>query len=158
MTPTDPPTAAHPQRILAVASEGGHWVQLLRLEPAFRGHQVEYLTTNAQLAPTVPHKVHIVRDANLWTKWRLLMMGAQVFWLVLRLRPDVVVTTGAAPGLAALISGRLLGARTVWLDSMANAQALSGSGRLARRLAHRCLTQWENLADGQRVRFWGSVL
>lgn len=153
-----PRVAARVQHILAVASEGGHWIQLLRLEPVFRGHRVEYLTTNAQLAAMVPHKVHIVRDANLWTKWRLVLMCAQVFWLMLRLRPDVVITTGAAPGLAALVSGRLLGARTVWLDSMANAQALSGSGRLARRLAHQCLTQWENLADGRRVQFWGSVL
>jgi len=153
-----PRALKQPRRILAVASEGGHWIQLLRLQPVFRGHHVEFLTTNAHLAAMVPHRVHIVRDANQWTRWRLVLMCVQVFWLMLRLRPDVVITTGAAPGLAALASGRLLGARTLWIDSMANAQALSGSGRLARRVAHQCLTQWENLADGRRVKFWGSVL
>jgi len=152
------PAPAQQLRILAVASEGGHWVQLLRLAPVFAGHAVEYLTTNAQLGATVPQPVHVVRDANLWTKWQLLLMSAEVFWLLLRLRPDVVITTGAAPGLAAVAAGRLLGARTVWLDSMANAEGLSGSGRLARRLAHQCLTQWDNVADGERVQCWGSVL
>lgn len=150
--------SVRPRRILAVASEGGHWIQLLRLAPVFAGHSVEYLTTNAQLAATVTQKVHVVRDANLWTKWQLLLMSAEVLWLMLRLRPDVVITTGAAPGLAAVASGRLLGARTVWLDSMANAEGLSGSGRIARQLAHQCLTQWDHLAEGQRVQCWGSVL
>ena len=43
--------------------------------------------------------------------------------LLLRHRPDVIVTTGAAPGYFALRFGKLLGARTIWIDSMANAEA-----------------------------------
>ena len=35
------------QRVLAVASSGGHWVQLRRLAPAFEGQDVAYLTTDA---------------------------------------------------------------------------------------------------------------
>ena len=34
------------QRVLAVASSGGHWVQLRRLAPAFEDHDVAYLTTD----------------------------------------------------------------------------------------------------------------
>jgi len=33
------------KKIIAVASGGGHFIQLLRLRPAFEGHQVSYVTT-----------------------------------------------------------------------------------------------------------------
>jgi hypothetical protein len=31
------------KKVLAVASGGGHWVQLLRLQPAFVHHKVTYV-------------------------------------------------------------------------------------------------------------------
>ena len=49
----------------------------------------------------------------------------RTFLVVLRERPDVVVSTGAAPGYFALRFGRLFGARTLWLESIANVEELS---------------------------------
>lgn len=148
------------RRLLAVASGGGHWVQLMRLRPAFEGSEVAYVTTNADYAADVGCAVHVVTDANMWQKLGLLRMFAQVFWLVLRVRPDVVITTGAAPGFAAILFGRLFGARTLWLDSIANSEELSSSGRQARRIAHVWLTQWQHLSGDGRTKpaYWGSVL
>lgn len=145
-------------RILAVASGGGHWVQLRRLRPAFARTQTIWMTTNADYARDVEDKLVVVRDANRWDKWALVVMFAQVTYQVLRFRPDVVVTTGAAPGLAALMVGRLLGARTVWIDSIANSETLSGSGQRARRWADVWLTQWEHLAREDGPDHWGAVL
>ena len=56
-------------------------------------------------------------------------------FVVVRVRPHVIVTTGAAPGYIAIRLGRILGARTVFLDSMANAEKLSLSAHLAERHA-----------------------
>jgi hypothetical protein len=77
--------------------------------------------------------------------------------VVLRERPTVVVSTGAAPGYLAIRCARLLGARTVWIDSVANVEELSMSGRLASTTVDLCLTQWPHLAKG-RVRYMGAVL
>ena len=38
------------KRVLAVASAGGHWVQLMRLRPAFGEDDVTYVTVNAACA------------------------------------------------------------------------------------------------------------
>lgn len=147
-----------PKRVLAVASGGGHWVQLLRLRPAFSGHQVEYLSTNAGYSGDVEAPLHVVTDANMWQKLKLVRMFAEVAWVVIRYRPQVVVTTGAAPGFAAIVFGKLIGARTVWLDSVANSEELSGSGKQARRWADAWLTQWPHLAKEDGPKHWGSVL
>ncbi len=45
-------------------------------------------------------------------------MAAKLVWLLLKERPDIVITTGAAPGYFCLRLGKLLGARTIWIDSI----------------------------------------
>jgi hypothetical protein len=73
--------------------------------------------------------------------------------------PDLIISTGAAPGLIALLLGKLVfRRRTIWIDSMANADRLSTSGRLAGRLADLWLTQWPHLAEAGGPQFWGPVL
>jgi UDP-N-acetylglucosamine:LPS N-acetylglucosamine transferase len=146
------------KRVLAVASGGGHWVQLLRLRPVFDGLPVVWVSTHSDFGNDVDGPLHVVQDANLWNKWALAKMFVQVAWLMLRVRPAVVVTTGAAPGFAAVVFGRLLGARTVWVDSIANSETLSTSGARAGRWAHVWLTQWEHLARPQGPHYWGAVL
>ena len=146
------------KRVLAVASGGGHWVQLLRMRAAFAHHDVHFLTTNAAYAKDVDAPLHAVIDASSWTKLRLVWMFMQVLYLVLRLRPQVVITTGAAPGLAAICCAKLVGAKTIWVDSIANSEQLSGSGRHAGRLADVWLTQWADLATAGGPQCWGSVV
>ena len=133
-------------------------MQLLRLRPAFEGTQIEWLSTQPDYAGDVPEKLHVVPDANQWQKWRMLLMFSLVAWVMLKVRPDVVVTTGAAPGFAAVLWGRLLGARTVWVDSIANSEELSGAGAKVGRLAHVWLTQWEHLARPGGPEYWGAVV
>jgi hypothetical protein len=75
-----------------------------------------------------------------------------------RERPDVVISTGAAPGYIAIRLGRLLGARTMWIDSIANVEEMSLSGSKALRCAGLCLTQWEHLARPDGPHYKGAVL
>ena len=144
---------------MAVASAGGHWVQLNRMTPAFEGHRLHWISTAPGLAAKVRDgEFTAVRDASMWDKPGLVVMAAQVAWQVLKFRPDVVVTTGAAPGFFAIMFGRILGAKTIWVDSVANAEELSLAGRKAKRWATHWLTQWPELASDDGPRFIGSVL
>lgn len=146
------------QRILAVASSGGHWVQLRRLAPAFEGADVAYVTTEpGHRAEVGGGRFYAVRDASRWDKAALVRCALQVLWVVLRERPQVVVSTGAAPGYLAILFARLVRARTIWIDSVANVEELSMSGRMASETADLCLTQWPELAGG-RVTYLGAVL
>jgi UDP-N-acetylglucosamine:LPS N-acetylglucosamine transferase len=150
--------STQPRRILAVASSGGHWVQLCRLRPAFEGHDVAYLTTDAGHRDEVGEaRFHVVADASRWSKVALVRSALRIAWVLVRERPQVVVSTGAAPGYIALRMAKLLRARTVWIDSVANVEELSLSGQMASRQADLCLTQWSHLADG-RVEYQGAVL
>jgi UDP-N-acetylglucosamine:LPS N-acetylglucosamine transferase len=146
------------RRILAVASSGGHWVQLSRLSPAFDGHDVAYLTTSPGHRTEIGDaRFYSVEDANRWEKLKLARSAAKILWVLLLERPDVVISTGAAPGYLALRLSKLVRARTVWIDSVANVEELSLSGRLASAKADLCLTQWPHLAGGS-IGYEGAVL
>jgi UDP-N-acetylglucosamine:LPS N-acetylglucosamine transferase len=147
------------KKILAVASGGGHWVQLLRCMPAFDGHDVAFVTVNAAYRSQVPgHRFYAVNDATRWNKFALLMLAARLLMIVLRERPDVVISTGAAPGYFMLRIGRLLRKKTVWIDSIANVEKLSLSGQKIGKHADLWLTQWPHLAGLDGPKFVGAVL
>jgi len=134
-------------RILAVASGGGHWAQLLRVQDAFVGEDVTFVTVHAGYGRELNRGiVRVVADANQHRPFRILLLAIQVVWLLVRERPDVIISTGAAPGCLAVVFGRLCGARTIWLDSIANIDRISLSGRVARPFADLWLTQWPHLA------------
>lgn len=137
--------------IVAIASQGGHWVQLRRMRAAWKGERTIYVTTQPgyrdEVFRTEPDAVFLtVPDASLWQKLRLVRQAASVAWILLRYRPDAIVTTGAAPGYFAIRIGRMLGAKTVWVDSIANGETLSLSGSKAGPHSHMWLTQWPHLA------------
>jgi len=141
-----------------VSSSGGHWVQLSRLRPAFEGHDVAYLTTERGYRGEVdPARFYTVKDASRWNKLALVASALKVLYVVARERPDVVVSTGAAPGYLAVRFAKLIGAQTAWVDSVANVEELSLSGQMASSKADLCLTQWPHLV-GDHVGYKGTVL
>ncbi len=154
------PGATKQKRVLAVASGGGHWVQLLRTVPAFAEHQVTYVTVDEVYQDDVKDTAgfHVVNDGTRWNKVGLITMAMRLLIILLRVRPHIIVSTGAAPGYFAIRMGRLLGARTIWIDSMANVEQLSMSGERIGRYADLWLTQWPHLAQPEGPHYMGAVL
>lgn len=154
-----PATTSQRKKLLAVSSGGGHWVQLLRLRPAFEDCDVVFVTVDAGYRSDVPgREFRTIPDATRWNKFALARTILAVFFLLLRERPDVVVSTGAAPGYFAVRIGKWFGARTVWIDSVANVEELSLSGQRAGRCVDLWLTQWPHLARAGGPVCSGSVL
>jgi len=133
-------------------------VQLRRAVAAFEGQRVVYVTVHPAYQSDVPGEtLYVVNDATRWDRLGSLSLMARVFWILLKERPAAVISTGAAPGAFAVILGRLLGARTIWLDSIANVDGMSMSGNLARRYSQLWLTQWPHLAREGGPEYAGKV-
>lgn len=144
---------------MAVASLGGHWIQLLRIaRPMEQRYEVVYLCTHPKCATMVEgNSFLLIDDFSRWNAWKMIPSFFRMLRIVWKENPEAIVTTGAAPGLICLLAGKLLGKKTVWIDSIANVQHLSTSGRIARMFASRIYTQWENLSM-PKVAFAGNIL
>ena len=145
-------------RVLAICSSGGHWVQMRRISSAFDGAEVIYAAPLEPAPKGISGQFIKIPDANRWGKIRLIYMALRVSLLVLWLRPTHVISTGAAPGYIAIRAGKLVGAKSLWLDSIANAEVLSLSGEKAGKHVDVWLTQWPHLESTNGPKYRGSVL
>lgn len=146
-------------RLLALASGGGHWVQLMRLRPAFDGFETSYVSMFDHYASIVGDaRYYVVPDASRFSLPAFAPVFAQAVRILWRERPRAIVTTGSAPMLVFILLGRLFGLRTLWIDSVANSARLSTSGRIAKKLAHKVVSQWPDVAADEGIDYWGRVL
>lgn len=148
-------------RVLAVASFGGHWIQLIRMSAAWQDCDCRYLTTNPAVEKT-GRDIRIVADASRTSVLRLGFQFLQVLAQMIAYRPDFVISTGASVGYFALLSAKLVGARTIWVDSIANSEQLSLSAVKSSKHADLLITQWPHLAEkcrdaGYQAKYYGKV-
>lgn len=142
-----------------MASRGGHWEQMMLLSPAFEGMNVFYVTTDKELLLEAGiANGTVVVDCNRNKPLQTLHCFLQCLKIVISHRPDSVVSTGAAPGLLCLILGRLIGAQAIWVDSFANVEQLSMSGRLAKYIANIWMTQWQHCSGEKGPLYAGALL
>lgn len=148
-------------KIGLAASAGGHLSQLLKLSDCWMDQQTFCITTSPMVEQQLQRfgNVYVVGECN-----RQHLLGVmKVLWgcmkVVLRERPDVLISTGAAAGSIMCFLGWLLGAKIVWLDSITNVDHISLSGRMVRYIADVFLVQWPELAQKyKKVEYLGAVI
>lgn len=151
------------QKVLAIASPGGHWIQLNKVcNPLEDRFNVVYVTPGAQYssASTLESKPRTlnISDASATSKLNLIPLAFQLVWIFIKERPTAIISTGAAPGAIAFLLAKFLPIKTIWVDSIANTAEISRSGRMVMNHANLVMTQWEPLSNGENIIYKGSIL
>jgi beta-1,4-N-acetylglucosaminyltransferase len=141
---------------LVVLGEGGHTTEMLALVDGLApDHDLHYVVIDEDRLSAArirrPGRVHRVprpraKDAGLLAAV-LGTIRAQILSLTLaaRVRPGAVLTTGPAIGVPVAIAARLFGAEVVFVETISRVTALSGTGRIMRRVADLYVVQWPQL-------------
>ena len=135
-------------KLCLVASTGGHLLQLCALKEAWGQHDRFWVTFDKIDARTLLKDERVVwahhpTNRNLMNLFRNLRLA----WNLLRReRPDAVISTGAGVGVPFIWMGRLLGIRTVFIESITFIRRPSLSGRLVYPVVDRDMVQWPELA------------
>jgi len=148
-------------KICLAASAGGHTSQLLKLSRSWDGHRTFCVTTTQVLADQLRKfgSVYVVGESNHQHPLKVLVVLIRCIKIVLREKPDVVISTGASAGCLMCLLGKLLGARVIWIDSITNIDRISLSGRMVRHIADLFLVQWPHLAQKySNVEYLGAVI
>lgn len=148
-------------KICLAASGGGHITQLLKLRDSWKGHKTFCVTTVNVVTKQLREfgKVYVVGECNREHPLRVFWVLIRCINVILRERPDVVISTGAAAGCMACFLGKVIGAKVVWIDSITNVERISLSGRMVRYIADLCLVQWPELEQRYKnVEYVGAVI
>lgn len=146
--------------LVAIASGGGHWVQLMRLKSFTEKFDTTYISTIKSLDDLEDIKKYFtVTDCNQNEYLKALLCSKQLLKILYKLKPRILITTGSLPGLIALLICKyMFKSKVIWIDSIANGFELSMSGRIAKKHADICLSQWEDIAKKEKIKYLGSVL
>jgi UDP-N-acetylglucosamine--N-acetylmuramyl-(pentapeptide) pyrophosphoryl-undecaprenol N-acetylglucosamine transferase len=130
-------------------SPGGHLDLLVALRGALGDRECTWVTTPGARADDLASDGERVRLLPLYGRSprRALANLRAAVTIVLRDRPRLVVTSGAGVVVPFCLLARLLGARLVFVETMARVHGLSLAGRVLSRVADRVLVQWPELAD-----------
>lgn len=137
-----------PRSVLMVASSGGHLSQLLALEPWWASRQRSWVTFKTEDAVS---RLRAERDENVvWAHHpttrnipnliRNLFLAIRV---LVRERPDVIVSTGAGVAFPFFLFARFIRIPTVYLEVYDRIDTPTLTGRLCRPFASRFCVQWD---------------
>lgn len=134
-----------PRRVLLVGSSGGHLAQLVSLESWWRDrdrHWVMFPTPDAQdlLADEQVTWAHHPTTRNLPNLVRNLLLAVR---LVPRIRPDLVVSTGAGVAVPFFVVAKMLRIKTAYIEVFDRMDSLTLTARLCRPFTDLLCAQWE---------------
>lgn len=136
-------------KLCFAASSGGHLEQLLKISATLQNYDVFYVSSlNVALGRLKKYGTsYIVGECNRQHPFKTISVFFRCLRIAYRERPDVVISTGAAPGFLMCMADRIFGSKVIWVDSIANTHRLSMSGRMTAPFANLILTQWPEVAN-----------
>lgn len=145
-------------KVCLAGSGGGHVRQLLDMEPAWAAHDYFFLTEDTALSQSIAAK-HPTRfvphfalgQARLGAPLKMAVGAVRNFFataaIILRERPQVLISTGAGAVYFSVVWARLTGAKVVVIESFARFDKPSVFGRMSAPLAHRKVVQSKALSQ-----------
>lgn len=131
-------------KVCIVSSCGGHLTEVRTLRSAYEHYPHFYVLNDRVVLPAdMEGKTHFIRHSE--RDWLFLVNLWEATRILLRERPNVILSTGAGPVVPFALVGKLLGVRSIFVETFNRVTEPSLSGRIMYRLADRFFYQWRSL-------------
>jgi beta-1,4-N-acetylglucosaminyltransferase len=147
-----------PPHVVVVIGEGGHSKECLRLVDLMGRENYRFtyiLESQDQVSRSqlrVPGPVHrvvrptcVVKRHPAKDSIKLIWCALQAATVLIRARPDALVSTGPAVVVPVSLVAKLLGARIYYIETGSRIHTLSTTGKIMRHIADHFFVQWEEL-------------
>lgn len=141
------------RRVLFISSAGGHLSEMLELKELFNQYDYHIITekTKSTLSLTKKYPNHVdyliygTKDHMLTYPFRLLANCFKSLYFYIKLRPQVIITTGAHTAGPMCCIGKIFGSKIIYIESFANIHTKTVTGRLVYHFADLFIVQWESM-------------
>ena len=141
------------KKVLFISSTGGHLSELLQLKALFKKYDYYIITEKTK---TTIHMKETYKDKISYlvygTKHHLLSYififpynCIKSFILFLKVKPEYIITTGAHTAVPMCYIAKLFGRKVIYIETFANIETKTLSGRLVYPIADLFLVQWESM-------------
>jgi UDP-N-acetylglucosamine:LPS N-acetylglucosamine transferase len=125
---------------------------------AFEGHDTFFVTYDSTRTRGLERKYLL---KNIGTN-PLIMAQAflSMLSILLKEKPNLIVSTGSEIAIPAFYLAKLLGIKTVFIESWTRVDRPTGTGKIVYAVTDLFLVQWENLLKkyGRKAKYEGAIL
>lgn len=141
------------KKVLFISSTGGHLSELLQLKPLFQEYD-SYLVTektdsNLALKKQYGSRMHYLvygsRSHFIPYLFKFSYNILKSFFLFLKIRPAVVVTTGTHTAVPMCYIAKLFRKRVIFIETFANSDTPTESGKMIYPIADVFIVQWKEM-------------
>ena len=152
------------KKVMFISSMGGHLSELMKLD--FENYDYSIVTektdSNKDLKDQYINKVYYLTYGTRKTPIRyffiLIFNFFKSLYLFLKLKPEVVVTTGTHTAVAMCYIARIFRKKVIWIETFANRNTKTLAGRLVYPIANTFVVQWEEMKKlYPKAVYWGWI-
>ncbi len=141
------------KKVMFISSTGGHLDELLQLKEMFDKFDYTIVTektkSNLNLFDIYPNKVKYLiygtKDKILTYPIKLLFNCFKSLFIYIKERPKYIITTGAHTAGPMCCIGKIFGSKIIFIETFANSETKSVTGKLIYLFADLFIVQWEDM-------------
>ncbi len=141
------------KKVLFISSTGGHLNELLQLSSLFEKYDYHIITekdkTNGYLEDKYEGRVSYLpygtRSHIITYIFKYLYLIIKTLFLYIKIKPKVIVTTGTHTAGPMCYLGKLFGSKIIYIETYANINRKTATGKLIYPIADLFIVQWEEM-------------
>ena len=140
------------KKVMFISSTGGHLSEMLELEELFPYYDTTIVTEKTKSNLYLKDKYKQVYYLVYGTKshfltyfFKFIFNFFKSFYLFLKIKPDVIITTGTHTAVSMCYIGHLFKKKIIFIETLANRTTKTMSGSMIYPIADYFLVQWESM-------------
>ena len=141
------------KRVMFISSTGGHFNELMKLEPLFKNYKVTIVTESSSNKKKLKNEykkynIHFLLKKSKYKIVSLFNLFINCFislFYFVKYRPKYIVTTGAHTAGPMCCIGKIFRSKIIFIETMANINTPTKTGRIIYKFADLFIVQWEEM-------------
>jgi len=143
------------KKVMFISSTGGHLDELMQLRPLFEKYDYHIVTekddSTRKLKEKYGDKISYLPYGTRKKIFRYLFIYTylcfKTIYLYCRIRPKYIVTTGTHTAGPMCYFGKLFGSKIIYIETFANKNRKTATGKLIYPIADLFIVQWEEMLE-----------
>ncbi|WP_449462951.1 PssD/Cps14F family polysaccharide biosynthesis glycosyltransferase [Streptococcus suis] len=133
-------------KICFASSSGGHFEQLMMLEPLFKNYDSFIVTEKTGYSSFAENiSTYFLKQLNRYNLFLSLYNILYSLYIFIKEKPDLIISTGVLATIPICIWGKISGKRVIYIESYAKVNSGTLTGRFLYYLADVFYVQWPEM-------------
>jgi len=140
-------------KVLFISSAGGHLSEMLELKELFSKYDYYIITEKTKSTDSLKEKysnkvnylIYGTKDHMLTYPFKLIANCFKSLYYYIKIKPEFIITTGAHTAGPMCCLGKIFGSKIIYIESFANIETKTITGRLIYKIADLFIVQWKSM-------------